>query len=74
MYDLLPARARKAIYALAIPANAFIVAMGWGTNRWVLGVLAALNAGGFSLAVGNVDNRIIVTDGTVTEQTGGPHV
>lgn len=54
MSDLLPPAIRKAIYAVAIPANAFIVAMGWSGNRWVLGVLAALNAGGFSLAVANV--------------------
>lgn len=54
MSDLLPPAIRKAIYAVAIPANAFVIAMGWGGNRWVLGVLAALNAGGFSLAVANV--------------------
>ena len=41
MTDLLPPAVRKAIYAVAIPANAFIIAMGWSGNRWVLGVLAA---------------------------------
>lgn len=58
MTDLLPPNVRKAIYAIAIPANAFVVAMGWGTNRWVLGIVAALNAGGFSLAVANVNRPV----------------
>jgi hypothetical protein len=55
MSDLLPPAVRRVIYAVAIPANAFVIAMGWGGNRWVLGVLAALNAGGFSIAVANVN-------------------
>lgn len=51
---IIPAKVRKLIYGLAIPANAFIVAVGWSGNRWILGILAALNAGGFSVAAANV--------------------
>lgn len=55
---LIPGRWRRVIYSLAIPANAFIVAVGWADNRWVLGIVAALNAGGFSLAVANVNRPV----------------
>ena len=45
------------IYAVAIPANAFVIAMGWVGIVGCSACSPPLNAGGFSIAVANVASR-----------------